>query len=178
MNSPGSRTASSQAMERMDEQARSAPEPLVLTEEERELLLSELEAVVPALGGERREACQALIESAQGGAVPAHHVQLVESVVSLALDTGRARRVHRAEGERVLTELFRRTPRGRALAEALAGVNRALGALRGQRLRSIRVGVRTVGVFTVTVETEMAEVTLGLGRGGVAVEHVAVGGDE
>jgi hypothetical protein len=161
-----------------EEPAPDAPEPLALTKEEQEFLLSELEAVLPALGGERREAYQALLESAGSGQVPAQQVPLVESVVGLALDTGRARRVHRAEGERVLTELFRRTPKGRELAEALAGVNRALGTLRGQRLRSIRVGVRTVGIFTVTVETELAEVGLSLARSGVAVEHVAVGGEE
>jgi len=165
-------------MEPTGEQAHTAREPLALTEEERELLLSELEAVLPALSGERREEYQAVLESTRGGEVPAHQVPLLESVVSLALDTGRARRVHRAEGERVLTELFRRTPRGRELAETLAGVNRALGTLRGQRLRSIRVGLRTVGVFTVTVETEVAEIALGLGRSGVGVEHVAVGGEE
>jgi hypothetical protein len=154
------------------------PRSLALTEEERELLLSELDAVLPALGGERGQAYQALRESAQCQDVPVHQVPLLEGVVSLALDTGRARLVHRADGERILTELFRRTPRGRALADALVGVNRALGTLRGQPLRNVRVAMRTVGVFTVTVETDMADVALSLGRGGVAVEHVSVGGED
>jgi hypothetical protein len=151
---------------------------LALGEEERELLLSELDAVLPALGGERGPAYQALRESVQRGDVPDHQLPLLEGVVSLALDTGRARLVHRADGERVLTELFRRTPRGRAQTEALAGVNRALGTLRGQPLRNVRVAMRTVGVFTVTVETDLAGVALSLGRGGVAVDHVSVGGDD
>jgi hypothetical protein len=154
------------------------PRSLALTEEERELLLSELDAVLPALGGERGEAYQALRESAGRGEVPAIEVPLLEGVVTLALDTGRARLVHRADGERILTELFRRTPRGRVLGEALAGVNRALGTLRGQPVRSLRVAMRTVGVFTVTIETDIADITLSLGRGGVAVEHVSVGGED
>jgi len=150
-------------------------EALVLTAEEKELLASELAALVPALEGERRQRYEALAQAVQEGQVPPELLEPLEGLLGLALETGRARTLYRAEGERVLTELFRRTPRGRELARHLEEVNKALLALRGRTLQGVRVGMRTLGHFTIVLETEGAGVTLAVRPQGITVESITVG---
>ncbi len=161
----------------MAEQDTERREPLALTEEERDLVRSEVDAILPALSGQRREAYQALADATASGQVPPDLVPLLEGLIVLALETGRARRVHRAEGERILTELFRRTPRGREMSRELSRVNKALEVLRGQAVNSIHVAMRTLGHFTLSIETEAASITLAVRPDSVAVDSVAVGGE-
>ncbi|HEY8475369.1 MAG TPA: hypothetical protein VIN09_00725 [Chloroflexota bacterium] len=153
----------------------SAPEPVDLGEEERDLLTRELEALLPELPASRRQAYADLVAAVARGSVPGHLVPLLERVVAVALEGGRARRVYRAEGERVLTELFARTPRGQALVLHLEEVNRALASLAGRPLHRVRVGMRTLGHYTITLDVEGATITLAARPDGVAVESVAVG---
>ncbi|MDP8962122.1 MAG: hypothetical protein M3N32_10980, partial [Actinomycetota bacterium] len=149
---------------------------IVLDDEERELVQLELGAVLPALTGERRQRYEQLRDAVTSGSIPPQSVQLLESLLELALQTARARQLYRAEGERILTHLFRRTPRGRELTELLDQVNRALVALAGRTLNRAHVGMRTVGHFTLTIETEAATITLAVRPDSVNVESVAVGG--
>ena len=139
-----------------------APEPLQLTDEERELVQAELAALLPALSGERREAYQALADAVEQNTVPPDLLPLLEGLTKLALGPGRARRLYRAEGERILTDLFRKTPSGQALSKSLHEVNKALSVLEGQTLLGIKVAMRTLGHFTVTVETEKAVITIAI----------------
>lgn len=148
---------------------------VALDEQERELVGLELEALVPALSGERRERYERLQEAVAAGSVPPELAEPLASVLELALQTARARQLYRAEGERLLTGVLRRTPRGRELARHLADVNTALGALAGQRLEGVRVAMRTIGHFTVTVTTEATTLTLAVRPDAVNVESVAVG---
>ncbi len=150
---------------------------LTLTDEERELVQAELAALMPALSGERREAYQALAEAVGKNAVPQELLPLLEGLTKLALETGRARRLYRAEGERILTELFRKTPSGKELSKSLQEVNKALEILVRRTLRSVRVAMRTLGHFTVTVETDSAVITLAIRPDAVTVDSVSVGGE-
>ena len=95
----------------------------------------------------------------------------------LALETGRARRLYRAEGEQILTNLFHKTPSGQELTRSLHEVNKALSVLEGHTLRGIRVALRTLGHFTVTIETDAAVITLALRPDAVTVDSVSVGGE-
>ncbi len=149
---------------------------IVLDDDERELVQLELGALLPALAGERRQRYEQLRDAVTSGSIPPQSVQLLESLLELALQTARARQLYRAEGERILTHLFRRTPRGRELTELLDQVNRALVALAGHTLNRAHVGMRTVGHFTLTIETEAATITLAVRPDSVNVESVAVGG--
>ncbi|MDQ3932789.1 MAG: hypothetical protein M3252_08140 [Actinomycetota bacterium] len=151
---------------------------LVLDDEERELVQLELAALLPALTGERRRRYEQLGEAVTEGSIPAQSVPLLESLLELALQTARARQLYRAEGERILTGLFRRTPRGRELTELLDQVNRALVALRGSTLSRAHIAMRTLGHFTLTIETDAATITLGVRPDSVNVESVAVGGSQ
>ncbi|MCS7263790.1 MAG: hypothetical protein NZ805_03035 [Armatimonadetes bacterium] len=152
-------------------------EVLTLTDEERDLVQAELAALLPALSGERREAYQSLADAVEQNSVPNQLLPLLEGLTKLALETGRARRLYRAEGERILTELFRKTPSGKELSKSLQEINKALEVLEGQTLRSIRVAMRTLGHFTFTVETENAVITLAIRSDSVTVDSVSVGGE-
>ena len=152
-------------------------ENLQLTDEERELLQAELAALLPALSGEWREAYQALADAVENNSIPPDLLPLIEGLTKLALETGRARRLYRAEGERILTDLFRKTPSGQELSKSLNEVNKALSILEGQTLQSVRVAMRTLGHFTVTVETEKAVITIAIRPDIVTVDSISVGGE-
>ncbi len=149
---------------------------LVLSPEEQELVSQELRALLPALSGPREEGYRSLAEAVSRQEVPRDLVPLLEGLVAMALETGRARRLYTAEGERVLTELFRRTPGGRELSRHLEEVNKALAVLSGRTLWGVRVAMRTLGHFTISLETEGASLTLAVRPGVVTLESVAIGG--
>ncbi|HEX2028860.1 MAG TPA: hypothetical protein VHF25_12770 [Nitriliruptorales bacterium] len=151
-------------------------EAIALRDEERELVVLELDALLPALRGERRARYEQLREATAAGSVPAELARPLESLLELTLQTARARQLYRAEGERILTDLFRRTPGGRELARHLGDVNTALRSLAGHRLESATVRMRTLGHFTVTISTDAATITLAIRPEGVNVDSVSVGG--
>lgn len=152
--------------------------PLKLNDDERELVGLELDALLPALGGERLERYRQLRAAVAEGEVPPELTAPLASTIELALQTARARQLYRAEGETILTNLFRRTPRGRELAQQLADVNGALRALNGHRVEGVSVRMRTIGHFTVTVATDAVSITLAVRPDMVNVESLAVGGSE
>lgn len=147
---------------------------LTLSIEERDLVEAELEALLPALEGERRVRYEALADAVADGEVPAALTPALAALVELALQTARARHLYHAEGERVLDDLLRRTPRGQELAEQVAAVNQALAAVTGTTLRSVGVRLRTVGHVAVTFRTDGATVTLAVRPDSVSVESVDV----
>ncbi|MDQ7030451.1 MAG: hypothetical protein Q9O62_12055 [Ardenticatenia bacterium] len=149
--------------------------PLMLEEEEQTLLLQELEDYLALLSVERRATYRPLWEQVVAGHVGPEHMTTLGEVVALSLMSGRARRRYTAEGERILTALFRRTPQGEALNARLAQVNRALGALRNRPLEAMRVGMRTLGHFTLQVRADGVTLTLTFRPHGVEVESITAG---
>jgi hypothetical protein len=148
---------------------------VALSDEEGAVLGAELDALLPAFDGARLDRYLALAEAVHAGEVDDELVPELESVLELSLSTARARRLYSAEGERLLTEVLRRTPRGRDLQDQLDQVNAALSAVAGATLRSVSVRMRTLGNFTVTVTSDAASLTLAVRPDGVAVEAVSVG---
>lgn len=148
---------------------------LALDDAERELVRAELDTVLPALSGERLHRYQALADAVDAGSVPPDLQDHLTSVVSLALQTARARQLYRAEGEKVLTGVYRRTPEGRELADHLGQVNAALRSVAGATLNRASVRMRTLGHFTVTLETDAAKMVLAVRPDNVNVESVSVG---
>jgi hypothetical protein len=150
--------------------------PLKLGDEERELLRLELDTLLPALSGPRRERYEALARAIDSdGDVPPEALPALESVLELALQTGRARQLYRAEGERILTSVLRRTPRGREHAAQLDKVNEALRVMAGETLEAVRVRMRTLGHYTMTIQSKATTITLAVRPDGVRVDSVAVG---
>ncbi|HEX6254319.1 MAG TPA: hypothetical protein VFZ70_00775 [Euzebyales bacterium] len=145
-----------------------------LDDAEQELVAAELAALLPALSEERRAGYEALADAVDEGSVPPELVVHLQSLLELALQTARARKLYRAEGEKILTGVFRRTPAGRALTRQLGDINSALRAVADHELRSARVGMRTLGHFTVTLRTDEATLTLAVRPDGMNVESVEV----
>lgn len=154
-----------------------AAEPIELGTQERELAAAELDALLPALEGERRTHFDRLRAAVEDGTVPGELAGALASVLELSLQTARARQLYRAEGERVLTGLLRRTPRGKELASQLDDVNTALRALTGRELEAVQVRMRTLGHFTVTLTAGGTTLTLSVRPDGVSVDSVEVGGE-
>lgn len=130
------------------------------------LLARAFASVVP----DRAETYRELAEAALAGEVPERLVPALERVCELALETGRARELGRAEAERALAAVLRRTPRGAELARRVEELNRALSALAGRRLRAVRAAQRLPGRYLLRLEAEGATVTLAFGPGGLSVE--------
>lgn len=119
---------------------------------------------------DRAEPYRELAGAAAVGEVPNELVPVLERVCELALATGRARDLGRAEAERALAAVLARTPRGAELARRVEELNRALAALAGRRLRGVRISQRLPGRYLLRLEAEGATVTLGLGPEGIGVE--------
>ena len=151
------------------------PSAIALDDDEQELVLLEVEQLLPALRGERLERYEALADAAEEGVIPPELQPQLESLLSMALQTARIRTLYTAEGERILTRLYERTPAGRELADHLASVNAALRSVAGARLETAKVRMRTLGHFTVMLDTDAAQITLAVRPEGVTVDSVAVG---
>lgn len=147
-----------------------------LTEEEAQLVMEEAEALSRAVREPQRSRMLQLVEHARAGAVPGELVDLLEGLAVMTLQTGRARARGRAEGERIWTGLLLRTPRGQTVRAQLEEVNRALQALQGLVLESVRVEMRTLGHFTVSLHAGGVGLTLAVRADGVQVESLTAEG--
>lgn len=132
-------------------------------------------AFAAALPPGRDGACQELMISAVAGAVPPEQIGTLERVCVLALETGKARQIGRAEAERLLTAVLCRTPRGRAMAEEVAGVNRALSQLAGRQLDSARLTQRMPGHYDLSLSVGGFGLTLAIGPDGITVRSLSAG---
>lgn len=146
-----------------------AAEPLRLDADEQELVALELRDFVAASESGRYAALAGAVEA---GEIPAALKNVLASVLEFSLQTGRARALYTAEGEGILTGVYRRTPSGRAAASQLAAVNEALRTLTGAPLDGARVAMRTVGHYTVTLSTAVGQVVLAVRPDGVEVHSV------
>ena len=148
--------------------------PIELDAEERELVGLDLDALLPTLDSERQARYAALRDTVAAGQVPDELVPALESLLELTLQTARARARYRAEGEQTLTGLYRRTPAGRQLSDHLRQVNEALKTLDGQTIESLSVRMRTVGHFTLTIQSDATTITLATRPDSVDVESISV----
>lgn len=145
-----------------------------LSEEERELVAADLAALLPTLDQERRERYTALQVAVAARHVPDGLAPALEALLELALQTGRARARYRAEGEQTLTQLYARTPGGRELSSHLRQLNEALKTLSDQTIESLSVRMRTVGHFTVTIQTNATTITLAARPDTINIESISL----
>lgn len=148
-------------------------EALALDPFQREILLEELASLVVSLSGS--EACEPWEDLA--AAVDAREVDelllgRLETILEMTLQTGRARRVHGADGEQSLLRLFHQTPKGAAARRATQAVNETLAALQGQNLEGALFTVQGPGVFRLGLQTDRCKLTLEIDRHGVSVESL------
>lgn len=150
--------------------------PIKLHGAQQELLELELRALAERARDEAaRERYRALAASASGGEVPDEQAGLLEGVLELLVQSGRARKLYGPGGEQALAQLFGRTPRGAAVAETVAGLNEALKGLVGQRIESLNLTAHGPGAFKLQVETDLGRLSLRLDGQGARLESVEVG---
>ncbi len=148
---------------------------LSLASEEADAVAGAVAAFAAALPPGRDEPYRALAAATQTRTVPAELVAALERVCVLALETGKARQIGRAESERLLTGVLRRTPRGRAMAEEIADVNRALDELAGRQLDAVRLTSRMPGHYELSLSVDGFALTLAIGPEGACVRNLHVG---
>jgi hypothetical protein len=109
-----------------------------------------------------------LAEAAASGELPEELVPAVETMLELLFDKGRP------SNRAVLQAIFAKTPRGRQQSSAAREVNKALRALRGQRVENLRV---TAGPsrHTLMLETDRCKLTLELDSAGARVTSLETG---
>jgi hypothetical protein len=148
---------------------------LTLSPDEATAVAETAVAFAAALPPGRDQPYRELAAAAQAGTVPAEQVEALERVCTLALETGKARQLGRAEAERLLTAVLRRTARGRAMAEEVADVNRALGQLAGRQLESARLSWRMPGHYDLSLSVSGFALTMAIGPDGIRVRTLNAG---
>jgi len=151
------------------------PVALRLNVDDISIVVAEASAAAGVLADPLRAEAERLADVAATGEVPADLVGILGDVVEASLEGGRARRLYRAEGEKALQSIYLRTPAGKALSANLAEVNRALVALNGRTIDSVRVAMRTPGSFTVSLGVDGISLTLAIANGAVAVDSLTIG---
>lgn len=152
-----------------------AIEGLELDTLQREVVGEEVAALLQGLQAPpARAPWEDLAAAVAEGAVPEPLLPRLESVLEMSLQTGRARKIHGAEGEQALLKLFHRTPRGAAARRSTEAVNAALKALAGQTIEGLVVTSQGPGVFRLGVSTDHLKLALEIDRHGVTVESLEV----
>lgn len=147
-----------------------------LAEQDRELLLEELDGFAASLPDEdARFPYLALRRDIEAGQVSPENVSSLENILELTLQSGRVRRRGSAVAEKRLLRLFNATPRGAAVKQAVAETNEALAALKGQVLNTVSFAPGTPGTYRLLIDTEACRVDLEITRQGVSVKNVEIG---
>ena len=152
-----------------------AEEPFELSAAEAVAIGEVVTAFAAVLPPERRGPYDELAASAATGSVGAEQLPELERVCVLALETGRARQLGKAETERLVNAVYRRTPGGRALHAEASDVNKVLAGLAGKTLQTARVTCRMPGRYLLDVVVDGIEVSLSLEPEGVEVRSLQTG---
>ncbi len=147
-----------------------------LDDQERELLLEELDAFTSSLAdSESKTPYLALRRDIEVGGVSSENVPCLENILELTLQSGRARRRQSPQAEKRLLRLFNNTPRGGAVKRAVSETNEALASLKGQILDTVSFTPNTPGNYRLLIDTEACRVDLEITRQGVSIKGVEIG---
>ena len=151
---------------------------LAVRGEERELALSEIEAVLSAVPeGDYRERLGAIHAAlAEGGPVSEDDTAELERLVELALQSGRARALYGPGGEQALIRLYRRLPGGIEARESATAVSDALGQLTGEQLERISLTAVGPGSHSLALEAGGLRLLVHLDRNGARLASVETSG--
>lgn len=121
-----------------------------------------------------RDALRQLEEAAASGHIPEDLLPVLGQVLEVSLASGRIRARYGAREEQALGEVFRRTPRGRALEAQVAEVNAALSTLAGETLAAIRLAAAGPGSYRLLIEAGGRRLSVALGPSGAAVQSMEI----
>ena len=146
-----------------------------LTADEREVLLSEVDAVrVVARDGYRELLDSITLAVSDGGELEEGQAAELERIVSLGLQTGMIRALHGPGGEQAALRAYRKLPGGRELTAGAKAVSEALGALAGRSLDQISIAAVGPGAFTLSLVAGGAEMSVRLDHQGARLASVGV----
>ncbi|RDI76089.1 hypothetical protein Gocc_0508 [Gaiella occulta] len=152
-----------------------AGEGIRLSEAEREVALAETRAVLDAAARpQTRSELSSLELALEQGVLDESHATSLERIVELGLQAGRIRAVYGPPGEQAALRLYRKLPRGAALAESAREVTDALASLRGRALESATLTAIGPGSFTLSLTTDEASLSVRLDRQGARLASVEV----
>jgi hypothetical protein len=164
-------------MHRDENQRAASAEALRLDELQRDLLCSLIQSFIAAAPqSDAREAYVALLDAVAKMEVAPEFVPAMGAIVEVALSTGRIRNMFGPAAELTLAALFRKTPRGEAIAGSLHELNRALAKLKDQPLGEISAALRKPGVYTLSIASGEYRIIVRFDQEGAAVESVETGG--
>jgi hypothetical protein len=144
-----------------------------LRPDELEVARAEVESVREALdAGDYRDRLDELLESLSAGEVDGSDAGELDRLLTLALQSGRARALYGPGGEQAALRAFRKLPSGSELTQSTSAVNEALGALRGRPLDGLTLTAVGPGAFTLSVVTDGPQLTVRLDRQGARVTSV------
>jgi hypothetical protein len=145
-------------------------ESLTLKGEAREVALAETQSVhAMARDDQMRERTAELLVAVDEGAVEAGPAELLESIFELGLQSGRIRAYYGPRGEQAALATLRRLPHGRLRADSAREVTKALNALRGTQLDTVKIAATAPGAFTVAIEAGGIEASIRLDSTGVRI---------
>ncbi len=141
--------------------------------EAQEVALAEAQTVLAlAQDAERRAQLAELVAGIDAGEVDGGSEELLESVLELALQTGRIRAYYGPGGEQAALSTLRKLPRGRVRSESAREVSQALEALAGKQLDSVKIAAIAPGAFTLSIEAEGLEASVRLDTSGARIQSV------
>lgn len=147
--------------------------PFSVEAAERDLLLPEIDRFAASLERpESRARFHGLREAVLTGSLGEEHLAPLQDLLEIALGARSVHRFHGPGAERALLDLYARTPRGAAAHEAAGAANRALEAVRGQRIESLSFRPGLPGSHRLVVETDRCRLTFEVGPAGVAARDV------
>ena len=146
--------------------------------EERELALSEVGAVLAAVpDGDYRARLDAIHAALEDGdPVDSEDLVELERLVTIALQSGRARALYGPGGEQALLHLYRRLPAGIEAKESAAAVGEALDQLRGKPLEKIGLTAVGPGSHSLTLEAGGVRFLVHLDRSGARLASIEMSG--
>jgi hypothetical protein len=164
-------------MHKDENQHAASAEALKLDELRRDLLSSLIQSFIAAAPqSAAREPYVALEDAVAKMEVAPELVPSMGAIVEVALSTGRIRNMFGPAAELALAALFRKTPRGEAIAGSLNELNRALAKLKDQPLGEISAALRKPGVYTLSIASGEYRIVVRFDHDGAAVESVETGG--
>jgi len=142
---------------------------------QRDLLIPQIQAFLDATSdADARESYAALKAAVESMAVSSEHQARLGTIVEVALQSGRIRRLFGPGAELSLNALFQKTPRGREIARSLQELNTALSNLKGDTVEEVSAAARGPGSWALTVKTSGCQLVIRFEREGVRVESLEV----
>jgi hypothetical protein len=140
----------------------------------REIARNEAQTVQAHARGEQQARYGELAAAVDAGAVEGDDELLLESVLELALQSGRVRALYGPGGEQAVVATLRKLPRGRVRTKSAYDVSAAVAALAGRTLDAVRLQAVAPGSFMLSIEADGMQASIRLDANGARLASVVL----